>query len=215
MDGDIAPLPALLALCEKYEAWLVVDDAHGFGVLGDNGRGALDHFALRSPYLVYMGTLGKAAGVSGAFVAAHGTVIEWLVQRARTYIYTTGAAPALAHALLASLDIITGEEGKVRRMQVHALVRQLQQGLQLQRWQHMHADTAIQPILIGENDAAMRAAATLYAQGIWIPAIRPPTVPVGTARLRVTLSAAHTVDDVMQLVEALNMLETEHEAECA
>ncbi len=100
-------------------------------------------------------------------------------------------------------------------MQVHALVRQLQQGLQLQRWQHMHADTAIQPILIGENDAAMRAAATLYAQGIWIPAIRPPTVPVGTARLRVTLSAAHTVDDVMQLVEALNMLETEHEAECA
>ena len=104
MDGDIAPLPELLALCEQHGAWLVVDDAHGFGVLGQNGRGVLEHFALKSPYIIYMGTLGKAAGVSGAFVAAHATVIEWLVQRARPYIYTTASPPALAHALLTSID---------------------------------------------------------------------------------------------------------------
>src|ERR1700716_3615655 len=110
MDGDLAPLPQLLALCERHGAWLMVDDAHGFGILGAHGRGALEHFELRSPYLIYMGTLGKAAGVGGAFVAAHATVIEWLVQRARPYIYTTAAAPAPAHAFLARLDIIEGDE---------------------------------------------------------------------------------------------------------
>ncbi|MEK9953241.1 MAG: aminotransferase class I/II-fold pyridoxal phosphate-dependent enzyme, partial [Curvibacter sp.] len=111
MDGDIAPLPQILALCERFGAWLVVDDAHGFGVLGEHGRGALEHFSLKSPQLVYMGTLGKAAGVSGAFVAAHATVIDWLVQRARPYISTTAAAPALAHALLTSVNLIDSREG--------------------------------------------------------------------------------------------------------
>jgi 8-amino-7-oxononanoate synthase len=111
MDGDLAPLPQLLALCERHGAWLVVDDAHGFGVLGAHGRGALEHFGLRSPNLVYVGTLGKAAGVGGAFIAAHASVIELMIQRARPYIYTTAAPPALAHALLTSLDIIEGEEG--------------------------------------------------------------------------------------------------------
>jgi 8-amino-7-oxononanoate synthase len=111
MDGEIAPLPQLLALCEQHGAWLVVDDAHGFGVLGARGRGVLEHFNLRSPYLIYMGTLGKAAGVGGAFVAAHETVIESLVQRARSYIYTTAAPPALAHALLTSVDLIAGSDG--------------------------------------------------------------------------------------------------------
>jgi 8-amino-7-oxononanoate synthase len=110
MDGDIAPLPQLLALCERHGAWLVVDDAHGFGMLGAQGRGALEHFNLRSPQLVYVGTLGKAAGVSGAFVAAHDSVIEWLVQRARPYIYTTASPPALAHALSASLALIAGAQ---------------------------------------------------------------------------------------------------------
>jgi 8-amino-7-oxononanoate synthase len=111
MDGNLAPLPQLLALCEQYNAWLVVDDAHGFGTLGENGHGALEHFNLRSPYLVYMGTLGKAAGVGGAFVAAHETVIETLIQKARPYIFTTATPPALAHALLTSLDLLEGEEG--------------------------------------------------------------------------------------------------------
>lgn len=213
MDGDIAPLPALLALCEKHGAWLVVDDAHGFGVLGQHGRGVLEHFELRSPYLVYMGTLGKAAGVGGAFVAAHETVIEWLIQRARPYIYTTAAAPALAHALLASLDLISGAEGALRRAHVSALIAQLQKGLSLQRWQLLSSPTAIQPVVIGSNEETLRAATALHGKGMWVPAIRPPTVAAGTARLRVTLSAAHTVQQVAQLAEALNTIE--YVSECA
>ena len=207
MDGDLAPLPQLLALCERHGAWLIVDDAHGFGTLGANGRGALEHFNLRSPNLVYVGTLGKAAGVGGAFVAAHGTVIETLIQRARPYIFTTAAPPALAHALLASLDIIAGPEGRERRAHLNALIAQLDDGLRLQKWQRIPSITSVQAIVIGENDAAMRASAALWEQGIWVGGIRPPTVPAGTARLRVTLSAAHTRQDVAQLVEALNALE--------
>lgn len=207
MDGDLAPLPALLKLCEQYGAWLVVDDAHGFGVLGKHGRGALEHFALRSPYLVYMGTLGKAAGVGGAFVAAHEAVIDWLVQRARPYIYTTAAPPALAHALLASMDIIGSNEGSQRRAHLRALINQLRSEWQLQKWQCPQSDTAIQPVIIGTNEDALRVAAALHDQHIWVPAIRPPTVPEGTARLRVTLSAAHAKEDVAQLANALNSLE--------
>jgi 8-amino-7-oxononanoate synthase len=207
MDGDLAPLPALLALCERHGAWLVVDDAHGFGVLGDAGRGALEHFGLRSPNIVYVGTLGKAAGVGGAFIAAHEAVIELMIQRARPYIYTTAAAPALAHALLASVDIIEGEEGAARRAHLGALIAQLDDGLRLERWERPASTTAIQPIIIGANDEALAAAARLHEQGLWVPAIRPPTVAVGTARLRVTLSAAHTEQDVAQLTAALNQLE--------
>jgi 8-amino-7-oxononanoate synthase len=207
MDGDIAPLPQLLALCERHGAWLVVDDAHGFGVLGASGRGALEHFGLQSPYLVYMGTLGKAAGVGGAFVAAHASVIEWLVQRARPYIYTTAAAPALAHALLTSIDLIAGEEGAARRAQLQALTAQLGSELKLRRWQLAPSPTAIQPIIIGANDEALHAAAALGEQGLWVPAIRPPTVPADTARLRVTLSASHTAQQVTRLTAALNRIE--------
>ena len=207
MDGNLAPLPALLAVCERHGAWLVVDDAHGFGVLGANGRGALEHFGLRSPNLVYMGTLGKAAGVGGAFVAAHASVIELLVQRARPYIYTTACPPALAHALLASLDIIGGAEGASRRAHLAGLVRQLRESLDFQHWKLAASTTAIQPVIIGSNDAALRASAALHEQGLWVPAIRPPTVAPGTARLRVTLSAAHGIDDVAQLAQALNRLE--------
>ncbi len=207
MDGDLAPLPQLLSLCERHGAWLVVDDAHGFGVLGENGRGALEHFALRSPNLVYVGTLGKAAGVSGAFVAAHQSVIELMVQRARPYIYTTAAPPALAHALLTSLDIIASDEGKGLRAHLQSLLAQLDSDLALTRWRRPPSPTAIQPIIIGANDEALRAAAALHAKGIWAPAIRPPTVAPGTARLRVTLSAAHTHQEVAQLAAALNDLE--------
>jgi len=207
MDGDLAPLPALLALCEQHGAWLVVDDAHGFGALGANGHGALEHFNLKSPYLVYMGTLGKSAGVGGAFVAAHEIVIETLIQKARPYIFTTAGAPALAHALLASLDIIEGQEGVERRAHLQALVAQLDAGLRLQRWQRMPSTTAIQAIVIGDNAETMRAGAALYEQGLWVGAIRPPTVPADTARLRVTLSAGHTQAEVAQLITALNALE--------
>lgn len=207
MDGDLAPLPELLALCERQGAWLVVDDAHGFGVLGAQGRGALEHYALRSPNLVYVGTLGKAAGVSGAFIAAHASVIELMIQRARPYIYTTASPPAIAHALLTSLDIIEGEEGASLRAHLAALIAQLDDELKLTRWQRPVSHTAIQPIVIGANDEALRVAASLHAQGLWVPAIRPPTVPANTARLRVTLSAAHTREQVAQLAAALNQLE--------
>ncbi|TFW24526.1 8-amino-7-oxononanoate synthase [Duganella callida] len=207
MDGNLAPLPALLALCEQYGAWLVVDDAHGFGTLGERGHGALEHFDLRSPYLVYMGTLGKAAGVAGAFVAAHETVIDTLIQKARPYIFTTAAPPAMAHALLASLDLIEGAEGARRRAHLQALVAQLDDGLRLARWRRLPSKTAIQPILIGDNGDTMRAGAALYEQGLWVGAIRPPTVAPGTARLRVTLSAGHDRADVAQLITALNALE--------
>lgn len=207
MDGDLAPLPQLLAACERHGAWLVVDDAHGFGVLGATGRGALEHFGLRSPNLVYMGTLGKAAGVGGAFVAAHASVIELLIQRARPYIYTTACAPALAHALLASLDIMGGAEGAARRAHLAGLVKQLRESLAFERWTLAPSHTAIQPVIIGSNDAALRASAALHEQGLWVPAIRPPTVAPGSARLRVTLSAAHGIGDVAQLAQALNELE--------
>jgi len=209
MDGDLAPLPELLALCERHGAWLVVDDAHGFGVLGGSGRGALEHFGLRSPNLVYVGTLGKAAGVGGAFIAAHEAVIELMIQRARPYIYTTAAPPALAHALLASLDIIEGEEGMERRAHLAKLVKLLDGELRLQRWQRGASSTAIQPIIIGANDEALWAASRLHEQGLWVPAIRPPTVAPGTARLRVTLCATHTEDEVAQLASSLNQLELE------
>ena len=207
MDGNLAPLPEILALCERYKAWLVIDDAHGFGTIGKQGRGALEHFNLRSANVVYMGTLGKAAGVGGAFVAAHSSVIELLIQRARPYIYTTAAPPALAHALMTSIDIIGSDEGASRREHLQALIAQLDRDLTLQRWERMASSTAIQPIIIGSNEEALRIGAGLYGKGLWVPAIRPPTVAAGTARLRLTLSAAHTHEDVAQLTAALNELE--------
>ena len=208
MDGDLAPLPELLALAERFDAWLVIDDAHGFGVLGAQGRGSLAHFNLAQPSpsqrIVYMGTLGKAAGASGAFVAAHAAVIEWLLQRARTYIFTTGSSPAIACALLASLDLI--ENGDARRTHLWQLAAQLRDGLADTRWQLLPSPTAIQPVIIGDNFEALRVANALYERGLWVPAIRPPTVAKGTARLRVSLTAAHTTGQVGQLVDALKEL---------
>ena len=207
MDGDLAPLPALLAACERHGAWLIVDDAHGFGVLGRQGRGALSHFDLCSPQLVYMGTLGKAAGVAGAFVAAHELVIETLLQRARPYIYTTATPPAVAHALLTSLDIIGGAEGDTRRAHLAQLIARFDQALVLQHWRRLPSSTPIQPVIIGANGDALAASAALEAQGLWVPAIRPPTVARGTARLRITLSAAHQSADLERLVAAVRELD--------
>lgn len=207
MDGEIAPLRELLALCEQHDAWLVVDDAHGFGLLGTNGRGVLEHLALHSPQLIYMGTLGKAAGVAGAFVAAHETVIEWLVQRARAYIYTTASPPAVAHALLTSIEIIDSDEGQLRRAHLQRLITHWRERLALKRWQLLPSDTAIQPVIIADNATTMATGQALMAQGFWVGAIRPPTVPAGTARLRITLSAAHSVEQVEQLANALMNIE--------
>ena len=205
MDGDLAPLPELLALAERFDAWLVVDDAHGFGVLGPQGRGACAHFALpASPRLIYMGTLGKAAGASGAFIAGSATVIEWLLQRARTYIFSTGSSPIIACALRASLALIAA--GDARRAHLAALTGQLRNGLANTPWRLLPSPTAIQPIVVGDNHAVVALAEALYARGLWVPGIRPPTVPQGSARLRVSLSAAHTEAHVARLVDALREL---------
>jgi 8-amino-7-oxononanoate synthase len=204
MDGDLAPLPALLELAVRHDATLVVDDAHGFGVLGERGQGTLAHFGLASERIVYMGTLGKAAGVAGAFVAAHPAVIETLVQTARPYIFTTAAPPLAAAALRAALAIIRDEPG--RREHLFVLVRRFRAGARGLPWSLLASPTAIQPLVVGANETALRLAAALWERGIWAPAIRPPTVPAGTARLRITLTAAHTLADVDALAAALHEL---------
>jgi 8-amino-7-oxononanoate synthase len=202
MDGDTAPLPELLALCERYDAWLLVDDAHGFGVLGAQGRGSLAHFGLASPRIIYMATLGKAAGVFGAFVAAEQVVIDTLINHAPSYIYTTATPPAVAHTTLASLRLI--ESGDERRAHLQRLIAQLREALQGLPWTLMPSDTPIQPLLVEDAHAALTLSAKLREQGIWVAAIRPPTVP--TARLRITLSATHTAEDVSRLGKALHEL---------
>jgi 8-amino-7-oxononanoate synthase len=204
MDGDIAPLPELLALCERHDAWLLVDDAHGFGVLGRQGRGSLAHFGLDSARIILMGTLGKAAGVSGAFVAAEQVVVDTLVNHARSYVYTTATPPALSVALLQSLQLI--EQGDDRRDHLQRLISDLRSGLGDLPWSLMPSDTAIQPLLIGDNLQALRLSEGLRDRGIWVAAIRPPTVPQGTARLRITLSAAHSEADVALLIGVLHEL---------
>jgi 8-amino-7-oxononanoate synthase len=207
MDGDIAPVHALLRLCERYDAWLVLDDAHGFGVLGSTGGGVLQHYGVASERIVYMATLGKAAGVFGAFVAGQPALIEILVQRARPYIYTTAMPPLLAHTLLAGLEIIAAETW--RRELLARLIARLKRDVAGLRWRLLPSDTAIQPLMIGANDEAVRVSEQLAQRGLLVPAIRPPTVHQGTARLRISLSAAHSEQDVAQLVEALREVEKE------
>ncbi len=210
MGGDLADLPGLLALAERFDACLVVDDAHGFGVLGPQGRGTPSHFGLRSERLIYMGTLGKAAGLSAAFVAAPPTLIDYLVQTARPYIYSTAMSPALAHALSASLQLMGGLQGEQRRAQLLRLIAQLRSALlHLTQanprlgWHLSDSKTAIQALIVGDNQAALDLAQSLEEQGLWVPSIRPPTVPLGSARLRITLSADHSEQDVQRLVLAL------------
>lgn len=205
MDGDIAPLPEILALAERRNAWLLVDDAHGFGLLGPQGRGAAAHFGISSPRLLVMGTLGKAAGAAGAFVAGAENAVEWILQKARTYIFSTAEPALIAHALLTSLDLI--EQGDSRRAHLTDLIAQLRGSLKLKRWKLLPSETAIQPLVIGDNAETMAVAGKLFERGLWVPGIRPPTVPGGTARLRITLSAAHTEAQVARLVETLNELE--------
>ena len=201
MDGDIAPVRELLDLAERHDAWLVLDDAHGFGVLGAQGRGVLDLARVRSPRIAYMATLGKAAGVYGAFVAGEPALVETLVQRARTYIYTTATPPLVAHTLLASLELIA--RGDDRRERLTSLAGRVQRGLADLAWKLLPSTTAIQALLIGDSGAAVAVSQALAERGLLVPAIRPPTVPQGTARLRISLSADHTAEDVDRLVAAL------------
>jgi 8-amino-7-oxononanoate synthase len=202
MDGDIAPLAELSELAAKHGARLLVDDAHGLGVLGRNGRGTLEHLGLSpAPPVILMGTLGKALGVFGAFVAGETALIETLIQRARTYIYTTALPPAVAEAVRASLRIAR-EEGW-RRERLQTLVARFRAGAEKLGLNLMPSPTPIQPVVLGTAEAAMQASRRLREQGILVPAIRPPTVPEGSARLRVTFSAAHEEAHVDRLLQAL------------
>ncbi len=207
MDGDLAPITELLALAERYDTLLIVDDAHGFGVLGEEGCGILEALDLHSQRLIYIGTLGKAAGISGAFICGESTLIEFILQKARPYIYSTATPPAIAHALLSSLQLITSAEGKQRRQQLYNLIAIWQAEMVFSSWEKMSSNTAIQPIILGENRVALAVAQLLSEAGYWIPAIRPPTVPNGSARLRVTFSASHTVVEVRALISTLQQIE--------
>ncbi|MBA1199107.1 8-amino-7-oxononanoate synthase [Pseudomonas plecoglossicida] len=202
MDGDLADLPALAATARAANAWLMVDDAHGIGILGANGGGIVEHFGLGLDHVpVLIGTLGKACGTAGAFVAGSDDLIEALVQFARPYIYTTSQPPALACATLKSLQLLRDESW--RREQLAALIRQFREGAEQIGLQLMDSQTPIQPILIGDSGRAVRLSQMLRERGLLVTAIRPPTVPAGSARLRVTLSAAHTEAQVQLLLNAL------------
>ncbi len=202
MDGDLAPLPALAAAAREHGAWLVVDDAHGLGAIGDGGRGSCAHFGLDATDVpVLVGTLGKAFGSFGAFVAGSADLVELLVQRARTYIYTTALPQPVAAATRAALRVVRAEPW--RRERLALLIERFRDRASARGLPLMPSPTAIQPVVFGTESAALAASAALREAGFWVGAIRPPTVPVGTARLRITLSAAHRDADVDALVEAL------------
>ena len=202
MDGDLAPLPELAAVARQHNAWLMADDAHGFGVLGAHGAGSAEHFGLSQDELpVLMGTLGKALGCFGAFVAGSEVLIETLIQFARPYIYTTAMPPAVAAANLAALDVLAEEDW--RRSQLQRNIQAFREGAARLGLPLASSDTAIQPLLVGADSDALAFSERMAEQGILVSAIRPPTVPEGTARLRITLSAAHSREQIDRLLNAL------------
>lgn len=211
MDGDLAELPEICQTAAEHNAWVMVDDAHGFGCIGKQGRGTVDHFGLGADQVqVLVGTLGKAFGTSGAFVAGSEELIETLVQHARTYIYTTSMSPAIAEATRASLKLLQQDDW--RREKLNHLITRFQSGCAQLGLPLMDSPTPIQPLMVGESDRAMAISAALEAKGIFIGAIRPPTVPQGEARLRVTLSATHTDEQLDRLLDALSdvMIQVKH-----
>ncbi len=201
MDGDIAPVVELLALCERHDAWLVLDDAHGIGVVGNGGHGTLERFGIRSPRVVYMATLGKALGGYGAFVGAEPDVIEWLMQRARTYIYTTALPPMAAAVAMRAMDLVDSDRSLVTKLR--ARIAQFRGECERRGIHAGNSETAIHPIVVGAPETAVEASGLLARRGLLVPAIRPPSVPEGTSRLRVSLTASHTEEDIVQLAAAL------------
>jgi 8-amino-7-oxononanoate synthase len=205
MDGDVADVTRLATLARRHAAWLLVDDAHGLGILGVQGRGTLEHFGLRPQApLILLGTLGKAFGTFGAFIAGDEDLVEYLIQRARPYIYTTALPPAVAEATRASLRIVQ-EEGW-RRAALNARIAQFRSGIAQLGLTLLDSPTPIQALILGEAQTAVAASDALRARGILVPAIRPPTVPAGSARLRVTFCAQHSARQVERLLEALAAL---------
>ncbi|HUL56314.1 MAG TPA: 8-amino-7-oxononanoate synthase [Usitatibacter sp.] len=201
MDGDIAPVPQLVELCERHDAWLVLDDAHGVGVLGAAGRGTLEHFGIRSPRIVYMATLGKALGGYGAFVSGEASLVEWLLQRARTYIYSTALPPMAAAVATRALELM--DEDRSLLASLRRRIGELHAALAGIGWRGALTQTAIQPVILGAAARAVEVSARLAECGMLVPAIRPPTVPEGTSRLRISLSAAHRAEEIEALASAL------------
>jgi 8-amino-7-oxononanoate synthase len=200
MDGDLAPLPHILELCERYDAWLVVDDAHGIGVMGARGRGSLEHFGLASPRIVLMATIGKALGGYGAFAAGEPDAIEWLLQRARTYIYSTALPPMAAAVAVEAMAIVESEPQRLATLRERiGELREALRGLGVDDT----SPSAVHPLMLGANADALFASEALRERGFLVPAIRPPTVPQGTARLRISLAAGHTARDIEGLAAAL------------
>jgi 8-amino-7-oxononanoate synthase len=202
MDGDFAPVNALAAAAKNHAAWLMIDDAHGLGVIGEQGGGLLQYCDIKQDDVqILMGTLGKALGTFGAFVAGSEPLIETLIQKARTYIYTTALPPAVAEATRASLKIVIAENW--RRDKLTKLVNQFRKGAQQLGLGLMPSHSAIQPLMIGDSQKAVAFSNTLLEKGFLVSAIRPPTVAQNTARLRITFSALHEESHVDQLLSAL------------
>ena len=205
MDGDIANLPKISSLCKKNNSWLMVDDAHGFGTLGETGRGSLQYFSLAQKDVpIYMATLGKAIGTAGAFIAGSEELIETIIQQARTYIYTTAMPAAIAEATRYSLNIIQNESRHLNNLNNNIAYFKkccAESSLPIE-----DSDTAIQPIIIGDDETALKISQNLFDSGFLVTAIRPPTVPEGTSRLRITLSASHKSHHIEKLVETLSLL---------
>ncbi|MFL2980282.1 MAG: aminotransferase class I/II-fold pyridoxal phosphate-dependent enzyme [Methylophilaceae bacterium] len=209
MDGDLINLPELLDLCDKYDAYLYIDDAHGFGVLGRNGKGTLEHYYPKldfSPNLkkriIYMFTLGKSVGVSGAIVLASNQIIDYLIQKAKTYIYTTALSPALANGILTSLKIILKDKELRKKLQENISVfRKTVKNKKLLG----DSITPIQPIFINDTKKSIKLSKKLLEKGFYVPVIRPPTVPQNTARLRISISSLHEIQNVKELAELINL----------
>ncbi|MDM2740703.1 MULTISPECIES: 8-amino-7-oxononanoate synthase [Citrobacter] len=202
MDGDSAPLAEIHAAAERQSAWLLVDDAHGIGVTGEEGRGSCFHQQVKPELLVV--TFGKGFGVSGAAILCSDSVADYLLQFARHLIYSTSMPPAQAQALRAALTVIRSREGDERRAKLTMLIRRFRAGMTTPDLVLAHSDSAIQPLIVGDNHKALQLAQVLRQQGCWVTAIRPPTVPVGTARLRLTLTQAHEPQDIDRLLEVLH-----------
>lgn len=199
MDGDMAPLRELAVLCRRHDALLIVDDAHGFGCVGPGGRGSVASLGLdETDVPLVIGTFGKAFGTSGAFVAGPALLTDYLVQKARTYIYTTAMPPALARASLASLELVEREQ--FRRTHLQTLISRFRSSMVDLGYTLMPSETPIQPVMVGDAHAALALSSALEQQGLLVTAIRPPTVPQGASRLRVTFSAAHSEADLDRLL---------------
>ncbi|HXB58036.1 MAG TPA: 8-amino-7-oxononanoate synthase [Candidatus Acidoferrales bacterium] len=203
MDGDAAPLREIVALKEKYGAWLMVDEAHATGIIGQHGRGLAEYLGVSAQIEIQMGTLGKALGASGGFICGTRSLIDLLVNRARSFIFSTAPVPAAAAAATAAVKLTQSAEGEKLRRRLQSLVEQFQSAIQNQK---SKIASAIIPIILGNEAKAVQAATKLREQNIFVPAIRYPTVARGAARLRVTLSASHSSDDIACLIAALKAL---------